>query len=98
MKLKITQTRSLIHSSGRQRRTMQALGLRRIRHTVQHDDTPVIRGMRTSVQDILANLGQIISLEMLAAALKIRFKGKVLANSLELIQKVTTFRPSTFAR
>lgn len=37
---------------------------------------------------VLANLGQIISLEMLAAALKIRFKGKILENSLELIQKV----------
>jgi len=36
---------------------------------------------------VLANLGQIISLEMLAAALNIRFKGKILENSLELIQK-----------
>ena len=39
----------------------------------------------------LAKLGQIISLEMLAAALKIRFKGKVLADSLELIQRVSKF-------
>ena len=37
---------------------------------------------------VLANLGQIVSLEMLAAALKIRFKGKILETSLELIQKV----------
>ncbi len=36
---------------------------------------------------VLANRGQIISPEMLAAALKIRFKGEVLENSLELIQK-----------
>jgi hypothetical protein len=36
---------------------------------------------------LLANPGQIISLEMLTAALKIRFKGKILDNSLELIQK-----------
>jgi 2-oxoglutarate ferredoxin oxidoreductase subunit beta len=35
----------------------------------------------------LANLGQIVSLEMLAAALKIRFKGKILETALELIQK-----------
>ena len=35
---------------------------------------------------VLANLGQALSLEMLAAALKIRFKGKVLENSLGLIQ------------
>jgi Pyruvate/2-oxoacid:ferredoxin oxidoreductase gamma subunit len=38
---------------------------------------------------VLANLGQALSLEMLAAALKIRFKGTVLENSLELIQKVS---------
>ncbi len=43
--LTITQVRSLIHASGRQRRTMRALGLRRIRHTVQHKDNPHIRGM-----------------------------------------------------
>jgi len=39
---------------------------------------------------VLANRGQIISSEMLAAALKIRFKGRVLADSLELIQRVMT--------
>ena len=37
---------------------------------------------------VLASLEQIISLEMLAAALRIRFKGEVLENGLELIQKV----------
>ncbi len=43
--LTITQVRSLIHASERQRRTIRALGLRRIRHAVQHDSTPIIRGM-----------------------------------------------------
>ncbi|MEE4263534.1 MAG: thiamine pyrophosphate-dependent enzyme [Desulfobacteraceae bacterium] len=38
----------------------------------------------------LANPGRIISLEMLTAALKIRFKGKILENALELIRKVGT--------
>jgi len=38
---------------------------------------------------VLANLGQALSLKMLATALKIRFKGKVLESSLELIQKVS---------
>ena len=37
---------------------------------------------------VLANQGQILSLEMLVAALKLRFGDKVLENSLELIQKV----------
>ena len=53
MKLKITQTRSLIHSSGRQRRTMQALGIRRIRHSVEHEDTPAIRGMIDKVRHLV---------------------------------------------
>mgnify|MGYP001828472737 CR=1 FL=1 len=35
---------------------------------------------------VLANRGQIVSLEMLAAALKARFKGEILKNALELIQ------------
>jgi pyruvate/2-oxoacid:ferredoxin oxidoreductase beta subunit/Pyruvate/2-oxoacid:ferredoxin oxidoreductase gamma subunit len=40
---------------------------------------------------ILAHQKQIISLDMLTAALKIRFKGKVLESSLELIQKASAF-------
>lgn len=44
-KIRITQTKS---SSGRLQRhkdTLRGLGLRRIRHTVERDDTPEIRGM-----------------------------------------------------
>jgi large subunit ribosomal protein L30 len=48
-KLKITQVRSYIGHPGDQRRTLQALGLRRIRHSVVHNDTPVIRGMAKKV-------------------------------------------------
>ncbi len=44
-KLKITQVRGLNKKSERQRRTMQALGLKRIRHSVVHEDTPSLRGM-----------------------------------------------------
>jgi hypothetical protein len=36
----------------------------------------------------MAQLGKIISPEMLAAALKIRFKGKTLDVALELVRKV----------
>ena len=53
MALVITQVRSLIHSSERQRRTIRALGLRRIRHTVRHEDTPMIRGMIRAVQHLV---------------------------------------------
>lgn len=52
-KLKITQTRSLNRRSQNQRRTMKALGLRRIRHTVEHEDTPQIRGMLGRVQHLV---------------------------------------------
>ncbi len=53
MKLKVTQVRSLIHRSARQRRTMEALGLRRIRHTVEHEDSPAIRGMIRKVRHLV---------------------------------------------
>ena len=53
MSLKITQSRSLIGSSRRQRQTMEALGLRRMHHSVTHEDTPVIRGMVRTVSHLV---------------------------------------------
>lgn len=44
-KLKITQVRSLISRPETHRRTVRALGLKRINHSVVQDDSPVIRGM-----------------------------------------------------
>ena len=44
-KLRVTQTRSLIGRPKDQRGTIKALGLRRIRHTVEHEDRPEIQGM-----------------------------------------------------
>jgi len=44
-KLKITLLRSLIGLKPNHVKTLQALGLRKIRATVEHDDTPSIRGM-----------------------------------------------------
>lgn len=52
-KLKITQTKSVIDSPKRQRRTMEALGLRRMHQSVVHDDTPQIRGMIGKVQHLV---------------------------------------------
>jgi large subunit ribosomal protein L30 len=43
--LKITQTRSLIGQKSKNKKTIEALGLKRIRHTVIKNDTPQIRGM-----------------------------------------------------
>ena len=52
-KLKITQTRSSNRKPTPQRRTLEAMGLRRIRHTVTHDDTPQIRGMIEKVHHLV---------------------------------------------
>jgi len=43
--LKVTLKRSIIGKPEKQRRIIKALGLRKINHTVEHKDTPVIRGM-----------------------------------------------------
>lgn len=44
-KLKITWVKSSIGYSERQKNTVRALGLRRLGQTVEHSDSPVIRGM-----------------------------------------------------
>ncbi len=44
-KLKIRQVRSAINRPGVQKRTVRALGIRRLHQAVVHDDTPQIRGM-----------------------------------------------------
>ncbi len=45
----MTLTRSLIGLKPNHVRTLRALGLRRIRATVRHEDTPAIRGMLARV-------------------------------------------------
>lgn len=52
-KLKVTQVRSVIGHLQKQKLTMKALGLRRIRHTVLHQDTPQIRGMLDKVKHLV---------------------------------------------
>ena len=52
-KLKITQTRSTIRKTENQKRTIKALGLGRIGRTVEHEDTPQIRGMVTKVHHLV---------------------------------------------
>ncbi|MDY7117469.1 50S ribosomal protein L30 [Halomonas sp. SSL-5] len=43
--IKVTQTRSTIGVLGKHKATIQGLGLRRIGHTVELEDTPAVRGM-----------------------------------------------------
>ncbi len=52
-KVKITQVRSVIGRSGRQRATMQALGLRKMNATAEHEVTPQIQGMIRQVQHLI---------------------------------------------
>jgi large subunit ribosomal protein L30 len=51
--LKITQFKSIIGQTQRQKQTIAALGLRRIRHSVVHNDTPAIRGMIDKVRHLV---------------------------------------------
>ena len=52
-KLKITQVRSIIGRPARQKRTMEALGLRRINHSREVSASPQILGMIDSVKHLL---------------------------------------------
>ena len=51
--LKLKLVKSLIGSTKRQRETVKGLGLRKIRHSVERQDTPEIRGMVTKVLHLL---------------------------------------------
>lgn len=53
-KVKITQVKSAIRRSSRQKATLEALGLRRMNQTVVHDLTPQIRGMVNTVKHLVA--------------------------------------------
>jgi len=52
--LEITLKKSVIGSKPVQRKTIEALGLRKINHTVEHKDNVVIRGMVTKVAHLVA--------------------------------------------
>ena len=52
-KIKIKQTKSRIGSPKDQKRTLDALGLRKMNKVVEHDDTPTIRGMVTKIQHLV---------------------------------------------
>jgi large subunit ribosomal protein L30 len=52
-KLRVTQVRSTIGCKQNQRATLLSLGLRKIRQTVERDDTPQIRGMIHTVRHLV---------------------------------------------
>ena len=53
-RLKITQVRSTIGGKQNQRATLLSLGLRKIRQSVERDDTPQIRGMIRTVRHLVS--------------------------------------------
>ena len=53
-KLVITWERSGINQKGDQKRTIRALGLRKLGQTVEHEDNRTIRGMVTKVRHLVA--------------------------------------------
>ncbi len=52
-KLRITLVRSSARRRFDQKRTIRALGLRKLGHTVEHSDSPTLRGMIDKVQHLL---------------------------------------------
>jgi len=53
-KIKVTQLKSGIKKPQNQKRTLEALGLKRIGQVVEHDDTPAILGMINKVQHLVS--------------------------------------------
>jgi large subunit ribosomal protein L30 len=52
-RLRITYVKSVIGYSQRQRDTIKSLGLRRLHQSVEHTDTPEIRGMVNKVSHLV---------------------------------------------
>lgn len=52
-KLRIRQVRSASGHPSDQHRTLEALGIRRMQHVVEHNDTPQIRGMVFKVRHLV---------------------------------------------
>jgi large subunit ribosomal protein L30 len=51
--LKVTQVKSIIGTPEDQKRTVRALGLKRIGHTVEQSDSPAVRGMIFKVKHLV---------------------------------------------
>ena len=52
-KIKVTQIRSSINRTKKQKLTLAALGLRKLGMTVEHDNTPYILGMINKVSHLV---------------------------------------------
>ena len=52
--IRVTQVRSGIGGTRRQRETLKSLGLRKIRQSVVREDTPSVRGLIATVHHLVA--------------------------------------------
>ncbi|MDX5321450.1 MAG: 50S ribosomal protein L30 [Bacteroidota bacterium] len=52
-KIRVTQIKSTIDRSQKQKATIEALGLKKINHTVEHEATPQILGMIGKVNHLV---------------------------------------------
>ena len=53
-KIQVTQVKSAIKRTANQKRTLEALGLRKLNQVVEHDNTPNILGMVNKVQHLVS--------------------------------------------
>ncbi|MGB5941384.1 MAG: 50S ribosomal protein L30 [Leeuwenhoekiella sp.] len=53
-KIKVTKTRSAINRTQNQKRTLEALGLKKIGQVVEHENTPNILGMVSKVSHLVS--------------------------------------------
>jgi large subunit ribosomal protein L30 len=53
-KIRVTQTRSKIRRPQNQKRTLEALGLRKLNQVVEHEATPTILGMVNTVKHLIS--------------------------------------------
>ena len=53
-KIKVTKVKSAINRPQRQKRTLEALGLKKIGQVVEHDATPNILGMVNKVKHLVS--------------------------------------------
>ncbi|KIA89763.1 50S ribosomal protein L30 [Kaistella jeonii] len=52
-KIQVKQVKSAINRTKTQKRTLEALGLKKLHQVVEHDDTPSILGMVASVAHLV---------------------------------------------
>jgi large subunit ribosomal protein L30 len=52
-KIRITQVKSKIGKPEKQKRTLEALGIRKLNHSVEHEATPQILGMVNKIRHLV---------------------------------------------